>query len=254
MRFQLFTILLLVNFISNAQIVNFEKFRPNVDTSNVWSLALDAGLDLKQKTSASTNLKFNAGTYYLSERNAYYFLANYGFTRVNGTNIFEHGYVHVRTVLNRRKKVAYEPFVQIQYDLGKGLKRRGLLGGNIRFNFYKKSKAIFAMGTGVFYENEDWIERETLNTLDNINVKSNNYISSRWILSDWMKFYLTGYYQAPYHDFIRSRRVIVDSNLQMDFTDNLSYQMKFKLASDQNPVVETARLTYLFSTGFRYSF
>ncbi len=237
---------------SEAQILNFEKFRPNVDTSNIWKSSLSAGFDLKQKATRSLDLKSQMGTYYISEKHSYFLLGDIGLTRVDKENIFQQGYLHYRTVLNRRQKIAYEPFIQFQYDLGKGLKRRHLFGSNVRINFYNDSTLTLSMGTGAFYENENWIDTDN-NTYLNINIKSNNYVSLNWIVSDWAVFFLTSYYQAPFDDFL-SPRLILESNLQLKFTENFAYDVRFETNIDRTPVVEAGRLTYLLSSGFRYSF
>lgn len=243
---------LMTSLLSRSQILNFEKFRLNKDTSNVWALSTAAGIDLKKKTSESTKFNSRVSTYYLSERNAYYFLGNFSLTRVNNINIFEQGYVHFRMVFNRRHKLAYEPFLQLQYDLGKGLKRRHLYGGNFRMNLYEDSTITFSVGSGIFYENENWLNEDDL-SIQNNNLKSNNYISTQCKINDWMNFLLTGYYQASFDDFT-SPRLIVDSNLRMKFTDTFAYDVHFELSADRKPVVETGRLIYLLSSGFRVSF
>lgn len=252
MRIRLIVGLLLLSFYANSQILNFEKFRPNVDTSNIWKSSLSAGFDLKKKAIQSLDLKSQMGTYYISEKHSYFLLGDIGLTRVDNENIFQQGYLHYRTVLFRRQKIAYEPFIQLQYDLGKGLKRRHLVGGNVRINFYNDSSLALSMGTGVFYENENWVDPEG-NTIPNINVKSNNYVSANWIISSWVKFFLTSYYQARFDQFF-SPRLILESNLQMMFTDNFAYDIRFETNIDRSPVVEAGRLTYLLSSGFRYSF
>ena len=252
MRVGLVLLFLVAYFSAKTQILNFEKFRPNVDTSNIWKSSFSAGFDLKKKAIRSLDLRSQMGTYYISEKHSYFLLGDIGLTRVDNENIFQQGYLHYRTVLNRRKKIAYEPFIQFQYDLGKGLKRRHLFGGNIRINFYNDSTISLSMGTGAFYENENWVDTDE-NTFLNSNFKSNNYISVNWIINEWANFFLTSYYQAPFDNFL-SPRLILESNLQMKFTENFAYDVRFETNVDRTPVVEAGRLTYLLSSGFRYSF
>lgn len=252
MRVGLVLLMLVVTFYTKAQIFNFEKLRPNVDTSHIWKASFAAGFDLKKKTTQSVNITSQAGAYYLSEKHSYILMGDYGITRVNQENIFEQGYLHYRTVLNRKKKIAYEPFIQLQYDLGKGLKRRHLFGSNVRINFYNDTTVTLSMGSGFFYENENWIANDST-TLLNENLKSNNYVSVKWKMSNWANFLMTGYYQAPVQRFLQPR-LIIDSNLQMNFTENFVYDVRIEVNVDRNPVVESGRLTYRIASGFRYSF
>lgn len=237
---------------AKAQIFNFEKLRPDIDTANIWKSSFAAGFDLKKKTTQSINLTADAGTYYLSEKHSYILMGDYEITRVDKKNIFEQGYLHYRTVFNRKKKIAYEPFIQFQYDLGKGLKRRHLVGANARVNFYNKTLVTLSMGSGFFYENENWIANDSTNLL-NENIKSNNYISVKWKMTSWASFLMTGYYQAPIQRVLQPR-LIIDSNLQMNFTKNFAYDVQVEVNVDRNPVVESGRLTYRIISGFRYSF
>jgi len=189
MKQKLFLLFFLVSISLKSQILNFEKFRPNIDTSHIWKMSVAAGIDLKKKTKASTVIHSEIGAYYLSENNAYYALGEFNITRVDNERDFEQGFVHFRAVINRKRKVAYEPFIQFQYDFGKGLKRRHLIGNNLRINFSNDSTVSLSLGLGVFYENENWTEEteeeETI-TLLNINAKSNNYISTQWLINEWV--------------------------------------------------------------------
>lgn len=252
MRVGLFLLMVVVALGAKAQIFNFEKLRPNIDTSHVWKASFAAGFDMRKKTTQTVNVTAQAGAYYLSEKHSYIIMGDYGITRVDQNNIFEQGYLHYRTVLNRKSKIAYEPFIQLQYDLGKGLKRRHLVGGNVRINFYNDTTVTLSMGSGFFYENENWIATET-STLLNENLKSNNYVSVKWKINSWSSFLMTGYYQAPVHRFLNPR-LIMDSNIQMNFTKNFTYDIRVETNVDRNPVVESGRLTYRVVTGFRYSF
>lgn len=235
-----------------SQILNFEKIRANVDTSASWNLSLDARFDLKRKIATSTNLHTGINNFFLSKRHGYYLVGDLNFTRIDGENIFNQGFAHSRAVLRRTKKVSFENFIQMQYDLGKGLKSRYLGGANIRLNLLNDSLKILTLGTGIFYEDERWInDPETGGSIANRNVKSNHYISSMWKINDWSQVVLTGYYQATFKRFLEGR-LIIDSHLNMDFTDRFTYHIAFTLSADRDPVVETGRLVYHLSTGFRY--
>lgn len=236
----------------HGQILNFEKIRSTIDTTKDWRLSLDARFDLRRKIATSSVFHTGINNYYLSKLHGYYLVGDINFTRIDGESIFNQGFAHARTVLNRTGKVSYETFAQLQYDLGKGLKRRYLGGANVRANLLSDSLKILTIGTGLFYEDEAWLNEENTQLL-NRNLKSNNYVSSMWQVSDWSRLVFTGYYQATFDDFLNGR-LILDSNLILNFTDRFKYTVTFTLSADKRPVVETGRLVYHLSTGFRYTF
>lgn len=235
-----------------CQILNFEKLRSQIDTSKSWNLSVDARFDLTKKIVSSTNFHTGINHYFLSKQHGYYVVGDLNFTRIDGQSIFNQGFAHGRTVLRRTKKISFEHFIQMQYDLGKGLKSRYLGGANIRLNLLEDSLKIFTLGTGLFYEDEKWVnELESSHPLANRNAKSNSYLSALCQINAWSQVVLTGYYQATFERFL-SGRLIIESNINMKFTDRFRYNIDFSLSADPNPVVETGRLVYRLSTGFRY--
>lgn len=237
---------------SFSQILNIEKFRSNLDTSKALFASARAGLELKQKNSESLKLHSSASIAYLSDKHTYILTGNFQSTKIDRSEIFNQGYIHNRLELFRKNKTSFEPYIQSQYDLGRGLKRRHLLGLNLRYNIYSDSSLSLYIGTGGFQENENWFTSE-VNSIENINFKSNSYISMQVDLSKRLNVFLTSYYQAPFKDINRAR-IIVDSNLQLKFDEHFSYDIHYELQFDQAPVIETAELSYVLKTGLRYTF
>ena len=237
---------------SFSQILNIEKFRSNLDTSKAFFASARAGLELKQKNSQSLKIHSSASLAYLSDKHTYILTGNFQSTKIDRSEIFNQGYIHNRLELFRKNKTSFEPYIQSQYDLGKGLKRRHLFGLNIRHNIYSDSSIYIYIGTGGFHENENWFNTE-INSIKNINFKSNNYLSIRYDLSKKTNLFLTSYYQAPFND-LNNARIIIDSNFQLKFDEHFSYDIHYELQYDQAPIISTAELNYLLKTGLRYTF
>ena len=246
----LFFILLVKS--SFGQILNIEKFRSNLDTSRALFATIRAGVELKQKNSQSLTLHSSASAAYLTKKHTYIVIGNFQSTKIDQSEIFNQGYIHNRLELFRLNKTSLEPYIQNQYDLGRGLKRRHLFGMNIRHKLYADSSFYIYVGTGGFHENENWFTEE-INSIENINLKSNSYLSMSLELNQKLNIFLTSYYQTAFKN-LSSARIIVDGNLQLKFDEHISYDIHYELQFDQAPVIETAELSYVLKTGLRYTF
>lgn len=245
-------ILIFIHFSSKAQILNIEKFRSTLDTSKTFIASFAGGYELKQKGNTSQTINTALNTAYLSNTHTYIFTGRFQSTKINDNDIFHMGHLHVRLELYRKKPRILEPYLQSQFDLSKGLKRRHLTGCNVRQLIFSDSILIVYGATGIFYENENWVGNENEN-IENINMKSNTYLSFRLNMSKKIKLFVTSYYQSAFSDF-KKPRLILDSNLQIAFDKKLSFDINYEMQLDKKPLTNLAKLTYQFNTGLRYNF
>ncbi|HXB13809.1 MAG TPA: hypothetical protein VNZ45_17605, partial [Bacteroidia bacterium] len=163
-RSKLITLLLflMVPFLSKAQTTNIEKYRLDKDTSKILMGNMGFGFSSKKQQNIVQQYNGYLNLAYLSKLHSYMTI-NYGNLQlVNKTSFVSEGYTHYRINFFRMHLVSYEPFVQYQYDLGRGLLRRELAGMSFRVNLLRnksnKDKDKFTVGinTGAMYEDELW--------------------------------------------------------------------------------------------------
>ncbi len=237
---------------SNAQILNIEKFRLEKDTSNAWFGNLGLSLSAKKQFSEVRKLGGNLNTVYLSEKNSYMLLNKYSLLRVNDNDIISEGYSHLRLNFLRRKKVSIEQFSQYQYDIGRKMNSRFLIGATGRFRLINKEKIHLSANTGFMYENENWKTSDST-TFDNVSVKSTTNISLRTQPHEKIHFYMVSYYQAKPASFF-SPRLTFDFNIQFIFTKNLSFTTSFVSTYDADYIVPVAEFIYTLNSGINLTF
>lgn len=244
--------LIFIHLSGTAQILNVEKFRSTLDTSKAFIASFAGGYELKQKGNKSQTINTALNSAFLSKKHTYLFIGRFQSTKINNSDIFNMGHLHFRMELFRQNPRILEPYIQSQFDLSKGLKRRHLTGVNVRQRIYTDSILVVYGATGVFYENENWIGNNK-EEIQNINLKSNTYLSFRLNMSKKIKLFVTSYYQSAFTDF-KKPRLILDSNLQIAFDKKLSFDINYEMQLDKKPLTSLAKLTYQFNTGLRYNF
>lgn len=248
----LYFITLLLPFALSAQIVNIENYRFGIDSNRRITSTIDGNFELIKKNVRSAKLSSRFQSVYQTKQHAYILIGKLNVSRVESNNFLEEGFVHLRAHLFRKDKWAIEAFTQYQYDLGKNLAERELLGGNIRLPIIKDSIISIIFGIGSFLENEIWNTNDGFQK-HNLYLKSNNYLSVRLLPFKNSSFFVTSYYQAKYNQF-NHPRIIVDTNWQIAFNKKLSYNIKYSFIYDRSPIIPSADLVYTFSTGLLYNF
>jgi len=237
-----------------SQVLNIEKFRPQSDSINQFMGNVELGFDgKKQKISTfSYNTDINAA--YLSKIHDYLLLSTLAFNQVEGTQVTNQGYVHVRLNFWRKNFISLEQFSQIQFDAGRGLEKRQLIGGAARFNFIKKDKINLSMNIGTMVEHEIWFDEDELNEpIENIYFKSSNNLTLRYKLSPNTTFFLITFYQARPESFF-DPRITLDSYLKVGITKKLALGLQYDMTYDTNPPITIAELIYSFKTNLVYKF
>lgn len=246
-------LLILAPLFSTAQILNVEKFRVDKDTSNAWAGNIGGGFNLKQQQTRVITLNANSNLVYLSRRHSYLNINNIKFVGVQSSDIISEGYTHWRVNLSRKTFVSYEPFVQAQYDLGRGLQERELAGFSFRFNLVRTPKTLIAFNSGAMYEHEVWKgtvlrypEPSSPGYAETSFIKSTSNISVRGDVAPNVNVLLVTYYQARFEKFFRPR---VISELQVNFVINKYFSISHQFTSllDAMPILDNNEFTYNYN-------
>jgi hypothetical protein len=243
-----------------SQILNIEKYRIDKDTANVWSGNIGFGFSSKKQQNTVTTLNANSNLVYLSQKHSYLQIGNIKFIAVEGSQLISEGYTHFRSVLNRRKFISYEPFLQWQYDLGRGLEKRELYGFAIRFNFIRTKKFHVAANTGCMYEHEVWkgnvlrfpvVDRPGF--AETHFIKSTSNFTARGDVSNNVYILFVIYYQARFDRFF-DPRLITDTQINFIISKRLTINNQFVSTFDDLPILTENRFVYSLNTNLMIKF
>jgi hypothetical protein len=244
----LFTVCILLTTNSEAQLVNIEKSRKEARPG--FQGHIDLNLMLTRNTRQILETGTTAHLQYTSGKHTLLALNNLGFMRVEGENLINNGFQHLR--YNYKIGNGFttaEAFIQHQYNSIRLLQRRFLLGGGPRFRIYENES------TGVFIAPLVMYEQELLNdgSPRTDRFKGDLYVSFTWSPDESITFSHTTYYQ-PDFSLMSEYRISSETGLEMQFTANFSFLITWNLAFDSHPPADIPGLFYTLRNGIKYSF
>ena len=258
-----------VSFRGFTQILNVEKTRIKGDSANyfVGSVGVDfninnRNLDAQGDAIYFIGLNASSDAGYLSEYHSFFLLTQFQYNATSEQEINSTGYGHFRVTFLRKRPLAYESFAQVQYDRGRGMTFRRLVGGGIRKRVYQEENSSLHVGTGIMYEQETWEVPEARVVEGEGNEvslglwKSTSYLSSRAALNRFISLNVIAYFQTGYDDeadFFR-HRFSLDANIITTITSRLAFRTTAGLAYENHPVVPITKLVYSVTNGIQLSF
>ncbi|WP_192822719.1 DUF481 domain-containing protein [Rufibacter sp. LB8] len=254
---------LLFVFRAPAQILNVEKVRVERDSSNYFTGKLGVNLNLfnrpvgrEGQTDHFIGLNGVGNIGYVSEHNTYLLLGSYNYVRLRGETQIETGYVHGRVTFQRKKRLSYEAFGQVQYDYNRGLELRALGGAGIRFAVVRKENIRFNVGTGLMYEHERWRNLQEDFYLKKHIPKLSNYASVRWPVNPFLEVSTIHYYQVGYDqpDGMMRHRFSGDVSVTMKINTRFQLVNTFSHSYENRPLVPIPNYLYSLNNGIQVSF
>jgi hypothetical protein len=243
-----------------AQILNIEQFRTTKDTANVWAGNIGLGFSTKKQQTSVTTLNANSNVVYLSKKNGYLSINYIKFIGILQNKAISEGYTHLRFKLMRRKILSYEPFLKLQYDLGRGLLKRELYGFTFRLNLLSNKKFLIGFNTGAMYEHEIWkgsvlrfAKPGKEGYAETMFIKSTNNISLRGELTKNLSLFFVTYYQARFERFFFPR-IISDLQLNLKISKYLTLSNQFVSTFDALPILSNNNFIYSLNTSLMVKF
>ena len=233
----------------SAQLVNVEKSRKEAKQGIQGHI--DMSLMLTQNTKQIFETATSAHVQYLRNRHLFLLLNSISFMRVEGDNLINNGFQHLRyNYIPPKGITTFEVFTQHQYNSIRLLKRRFLLGAGPRFRLYENDNIGIYVAPLVMYEHE-LLNDEHQTQTDKF--KGDLYVSVTYALDEKINFSHTTYYQP---DFARMSqfRISSETGMEMKFTENFSFLITFDLAYDSYPPADIPDLFYTLKNGIKYSF
>ena len=253
-------LLFLFPFCSKAQIANIEKFRLDKDTARIWMGNAGLGYSSKKQQNIVNDFSAYLNLVYLSKMHSYMTINYMDLQQVDKFTFISEGYTHWRLNFFRKHLVSYEPFVQFQYDKGRGLIDRNLYGLSFRFNLLHKNKdhrkLDMTVSTGAMYEEEFWqgavlryAEPGDSTRAHTQFIKSTSNFYLRASLHEKITLFTSIYYQARFEKF-NSPRIVSDIQFQFKVTKRFALSTGFVSTYDSFPIVERNIFTYKLSGNF----
>lgn len=204
-----------------GQMGNTEKFTSQLTTIGAWRLDANEWL-------YSGNYKYGSSG------------------EVKDTNL---GSAHLRHTWNYLKPLAYELFVQSEFNEFKELNSRHYLGFNLRFRIKQTETLNLFFGAGTFFELEDYHRFDR----DRNHFRSNLYLSYVQNINKQVSSFITVYYQ-PIFEEVKNHRARLQSGIDVKLNSFLSLGLSFNVHHDAGVPsgVKETDVDYLVGFGISY--
>lgn len=163
---------------------------------------------------------------YRLDQNEWLYTANYKYGSSSYLKDTNHARGHIRHTWNYLENLAYEAFLQSEFDEFKQLNSRSYLGANLRFNLIYSDKHRLYAGLGTFYEVEDFTKNG-----DSEGWRGNIYLSYVNKISEITSGFFILYFQPKFSD-VEDYRVRVQTGLDIRLSANLSLDIDLNLSHD----------------------
>ena len=244
---------------SHAQVLNMDKVTAPTDSIKKWKVTSAAGTDFSsEKKVFDSDTKIDI-TRFLKKKHILSTLFSNSFTKTNGKDIQDLGYVHLRYRDNDSRKISPEFFSQFQWDHLRGMQNRYLIGSNLRLMFVESKSLDLYVGIGLMYEWEKWnFDGVDSNKLPILHpkyiqtklVKMNQYVKVSTKLFKTTELTFTNFIQARLNDQFVSPRIADFLQWNIPLTKKISINVNFDCIYDVAPIVPIKHYYYNYTTGF----
>jgi len=248
-----------ISFTSYAQILNIEDPTLTKDSLSKHDFKFGFGANFNLSQQNETVYEIDGlleSVYHYNDKHQVLLNGQYFNTGIVGTELINGGFIHLRYTPNFLNKVAPQLFAQHQLDRGRGLVQRQLLGGNLRWQAFKKDKISIQVASGIFYENEIWNTSGSPDSregqLRNGVIKSNNMLRLYFQIGKKTELSIVNYYQLPLANANGAMRLASNVSLSTEISDRFQLQINFISMYDTRPLIAIDKFYYTFSNGFGY--
>ena len=264
--------LISITFCDAQMILNAETLRVSMlKGKENWAGNAGVSFNFIENTNEIFNVSTNVAVGYNGGKNLWMIISNINFNKIDGDAFQNSGVQHFRFNRELSQRMAFEAFVQGQYDKISNVDFRGLGGIGLRFELTdhnkkvenaEKGKSRVYFGTSVMYEYEKSTE-DDMNIFQR-DVRSSNYLSFTLYPTKLFTIVSTTYYQ-PKVNLLKDYRLssIIDLNIGFSsndknedkrFWDKLTFNMTFSYNYDAFPVSTIPKTQYSLTNGLRYNF
>lgn len=249
MRHVFLVFLLLISTTVSSQILNAESLRKVTDTSG-YSGSLSASIALKRNVNDFVTISSDIHIQYKMKDHLILFKNEVAFQKIEGQDFDNSLISHIRYNYRFHPRIAWEIFLQGQYNKINLIDFRGLMGTGPRFKLTQSEKYKFYLGTLVMYEHEKVTDGVTPTQKD---FRGSTYLSFSMYPTEHITIISTTYYQ-PRIDKFNDYRISSQSSLLVGLFKNFALKTSYTFTYDTFPAVGIPNSQYDFSTGLTYSF
>ncbi|MCW5518667.1 DUF481 domain-containing protein [Aureitalea sp. L0-47] len=249
MRSLLFLFLLCAICTAEAQILNAESLRKVTDTSG-FSGSISASLALKRNVNDFVTISSDIHLQYKMNKHLVLFKNDIAFQKIEGQDFDNSFIIHFRYNYRFHDRIAWEVFLQGQYNKINLIDYRRLAGIGPRFKLTTSEKYKFYLGILAMYEHEKVTDGITPIQED---IRGSSYLSFSLYPTDNITIISTTYYQ-PRIDKFSDYRISSQSSLLVMLFKNFALNTSYTFTYDVFPAVGIPNSQYDFSTGLTYSF
>ena len=232
-----------------AQIINTESMRMVTDTTG-WSGLIGLNIAFSKNTKTLLRIKNTIHIQYKTNKHLVMFINKIGFESADNADFVNKGVQHLRYNYYINKKLAWEFFLQNQYNAISKIDFRELAGTGLRYKLSQSEKYKFYLGSTIMYEYEKTLESPNRVHKD---WRNSNYFTFSLFFNDNISLISTSYYQpnlAHFSDY----RIAHQSALKFKVYKNLSFKTAFNFTYDTFPVVGIPKQEYEITNGLVYRF
>ncbi|MEQ8927767.1 MAG: DUF481 domain-containing protein [Fulvivirga sp.] len=262
MKFSILLLFILTALTAHSQILKVDKGELDADSANYFIGNINIDFNMNNRSSSAdqditfTGLNGKADLVYMSDKHAYILINNINYFKSTGGPLISTGYAHFRVNWLRKKSFSYESFSQIQYDDGRRMPMRRLLGSGIRWQVMNTDNSQIHLGTGLMFEYEEWIDSEVDATIKREIWKNSSYIGFDTNINELVTFNGIAYFQGGLDtesDIFRSR-FSGDFSLSVNLTNNLSFNTTFSAQYEDRPIININNWVYSLTNGLKWEF
>lgn len=249
MRNLLFVFLVLSGFGAQAQILNVESLRKVTDTSG-FSGSVGINFSVIRNVNDFIVLGSDIHIQYKMKKHLVLLKNDIRFLKVEEEDLADNGITHLRYNYKFRPKIAWEFFIQRQYNRVALIDLRTLVGTGPRFKLTKSEKYKFYLGPLVMYEYERLLDEAGTRNKD---IRGSIYLSFSLFPNDNITIVSTTYYQPLFENF-SDYRISSQSSLLVKLYKNLALNVSHTFFFDAFPAEGIPTSQYDLSTGITYTF
>jgi len=248
MKYFIVITILLISFTVKSQILNAESLRKVTDTSG-WSGSASVNFALKRNTNDFFTINSDIHVQYKMNKHLVLFKNQVNFEKIEEEKFTNNGISHLRYNYRFHERIAWEFFLQGQYNKVNLIDFRGLAGTGPRFKLTTSENYKFYLGILIMYEQEELSD----GTMVSRTVRNSSYLSFSLYPTDRITVVSTTYYQPRISDF-SNFRISSQSSLAIDLFSDFAFTINYTFTYDETPALGIPNSQYAFTTGLAYSF
>jgi hypothetical protein len=242
-------ILLIIENISTAQIVNIESARMQSDTTG-WIGGAGAGITLAKNVDKIFIVNTDVHLQHKTQRDLWLILVSSNLLKAGNEKFVNNTFLHFSYNHKLNDWLRWEAFTQWQNNSVTQIDSRFLIGTGLRFKILSTRLVRFYAATLAMYERE---KERTSPVIKHDDMRSSNYASFTITPRDNIEIISTTFFQPLFKQF-SDYRILNQSSLKVKATRHFALSLRYNYLHDRFPGGTAPKTTYTFSTGIEFDF